>query len=66
MVQVTRRMLARLALAAAAAQAAKPQVPQPDAGAALDAARAQLRGYFQQLSAAPLPADTEPAFRFKV
>ncbi len=62
---VTRRSLARmLAAAAAATQTSGAQTPQP-ADADMQSARDQMRANAEQIAKVKLPMATEPAFQFK-
>jgi hypothetical protein len=66
--RVTRRKLAQILTAAAAATAtveALPQTPAPAADEELRSARADLRANALRIAQVKLPMSAEPAFRFK-
>ena len=63
---VTRRKLAKMiAAAAAATRIGIGQTDQPASNADLESARTQMRTNFQQIAKVKLPMATEPAFNFK-
>jgi hypothetical protein len=67
---VTRRSLAKMIAAAAAAPGLGiaqgiAQTDQPAPNADLESARGQMRTNFQQIAKVKLPMATEPAFHFK-
>lgn len=62
---VTRRSLARMMAAAAAAAQAGVSQTAPPANADMQAARDQMRANAEQIAKVKLPMATEPAFQFK-
>ncbi len=63
---VTRRSLAKMiAAAAAASRVGIAQAGQPAPNADLESARSQIKANFEQIAKVKLPMATEPAFHFK-